>query len=77
LKSNRETKKGQAIIKMMSPLFFEPTDLNHAIRFLSSHPSMRLLRERGGWEIPPAADLAGMIEESVRRRGLTSDDFGN
>lgn len=50
-------------------MILEATDLNHAIRLLSNHPSMRLLRERGSWEIRPAADLTGMIEESERRRG--------
>lgn len=50
-------------------MILEATDLNHAIRLLSNHPSMRLLGERGSWEIRPAADLTGMIEESERRRG--------
>ena len=50
-------------------MILEAIDLNHAIRLLSNHPSMRLLRERGSWEIRPAADLTGMIEESERRRG--------
>lgn len=51
-------------------MILEATDLNHAIRLLSNHPSMRLLRERGSWEIRPAADLTAMIEESERRRGV-------
>jgi hypothetical protein len=51
-------------------MILEATDLNHAIRLLSNHPSVRLLRERGCWEIRPAADLGGMIEESERRRGM-------
>lgn len=51
-------------------MILEATDLNHAIRLLSNHPSMRLLRERGSWEIRPAADLSGMIEASKRRRGV-------
>ncbi len=50
-------------------MILEDTDLNHAIRLLSNHPSMRLLRERGCWEIRPALNLEGMIEESERRRG--------
>lgn len=29
------------------------TDLNHAIRLLSKHPSLRLGRGAGGWEIQP------------------------
>ena len=49
-------------------MILEATDLNHAIRLLSKHPSMRLLRERGCWEIRPALDLTAMIEESERRR---------
>lgn len=44
---------------------------------VDQYPSLRLLRERGSWEIRPAADLAGMIEESERRKGRTSDGFGN
>lgn len=51
-------------------MILEATDLNHAIRLLSNHPSMRLLREKGSWEIRPAADLTTMIEESeLRRKG--------
>lgn len=49
-------------------MILEATDLNHAIRLMSNHPSMRLLRERGCWEIRPAVDLNAMIEESERRR---------
>ena len=49
-------------------MILEATDLNHAIRLLSDHPSMRLLRERGSWEIRPAADLNALIQESERRR---------
>lgn len=49
-------------------MMLEATDLNHAIRLLSQHPSMRLLRERGSWEIRPAANLTAMIDESERRR---------
>lgn len=51
-------------------MILEATDLNHAIRLMSNHPSMRLLRERGSWEIRPAADLTTMIEESERRRNV-------
>jgi hypothetical protein len=51
-------------------MILEATDLNHAIRLLSNHPSVRLLRERGCWEIRPAADLAVMIDESERRRNV-------
>jgi hypothetical protein len=50
-------------------MILEASDLNHAIRLLSKHPSLRLLRDRGSWEIRPAADLTALIEESERRRG--------
>lgn len=50
-------------------MILEAADLNHAIRLLSNHPSMRHLRERGCWEIRPAADLEGLVAESEQRRG--------
>lgn len=49
-------------------MILEATDLNHAIRLLSEHPSLRLGRGGGSWEIRPAADLAEMVEESIERR---------
>ncbi len=49
-------------------MMLEATDLNHAIRLLSNHPSMRILRERGCWEIRPALDLTALIDASERRR---------
>lgn len=49
-------------------MVLEATDLNHAIRLLSKHPSLRLGRGGGSWEIRPAADLTAIIEESERRR---------
>lgn len=49
-------------------LILEANDLNHAIRLLSKHPSLRLGRGGGSWEIRPAADLSDMMEESERRR---------
>lgn len=49
-------------------MILEATDLNHAIRLLSNHPSLRLGRGASSWEIRPAADLTAMIEESERRR---------
>lgn len=49
-------------------MILEATDLNHAIRLLSAHPSLHILRERGSWEIRPAADLTTMVEESEHRR---------
>lgn len=49
-------------------MMLEATDLNHAIRLLSKHPSLRLGRGGNSWEIRPAADLTAMVEESERRR---------
>lgn len=49
-------------------MVLEATDLNHAIRLLSKHPSLRLGRGGGSWEIRPAADLTDMVEESKQRR---------
>ena len=49
-------------------MILEATDLNHAIRLLSKHPSLRLGRGGSSWEIRPAADLTGMVEESEQRR---------
>ena len=50
-------------------MILEATDLNHAIRLLSKHPSLRLGRGGNSWEIRPALDLTGFIEDSKRRRG--------
>ena len=49
-------------------MILEATDLNHAIRLLSKHPSLRLGRGGNSWEIRPALDLTGFIEDSKRRR---------
>lgn len=49
-------------------MILEATDLNHAIRLLSEHPSLRLGRGASSWEIRPAADLTALMEESQRRR---------
>ena len=49
-------------------MILEATDLNHAIRLLSKHPSLRLGRGGNSWEIRPAFDLTGFIEDSRRRR---------
>jgi len=49
-------------------MILEATDLNHAIRLLSKHPSLRLGRGSSSWEIRPAADLTALIEESNRRK---------
>ncbi len=48
-------------------MILEATDLNHAIRLLSKHPSLRLGRGGNSWEIRPAADLTALIEESKKR----------
>jgi hypothetical protein len=49
-------------------MILEATDLNHAIRLLSKHPSLRLGRGGSSWEIRPAADLTALMEESSRRK---------
>ncbi len=49
-------------------MILEATDLNHAIRLLSKHPSLRLGRGGNSWEIRPAFDLTAFIEDSKRRR---------
>jgi len=48
-------------------LVLEANDLNHAIQLMSKHPGVRA----GPFEIRPAADLAGMIRDSERRRSKT------
>lgn len=48
-------------------MMLEATDLNHAIRLLSAHPSLRVGRGASSWEIRPAADLSALVEESERR----------
>lgn len=45
-------------------LLLEARDLNHAIQLMSRHPGVKA----GPFEIRPAADLTGMVEESARRR---------
>jgi hypothetical protein len=45
-------------------LILEARDLNHAIQLMSKHPGVKA----GPFEIRPAADLTGMIEESEKRR---------
>jgi hypothetical protein len=47
-------------------LILEADDMNQAIELMSKHPGVRV----GPFEIRPAADLTGMIEESERRRAL-------
>ena len=48
-------------------MILEATDLNHAINLMSKHPSLRLGKGGGSWEIRPAADLSAMMEESEQR----------
>jgi hypothetical protein len=45
-------------------LILEARDLSHAIELMSKHPGVKA----GPFEIRPAADLSGMIEESATRR---------
>ena len=49
-------------------MVLEATDLNHAIRLLSHHPSLPLGRGAGSWEIRPAADLSALLAASRERR---------
>ncbi|MBT1711846.1 hypothetical protein KK062_26630 [Fulvivirgaceae bacterium PWU5] len=49
-------------------MILEATDLNHAVRLLSKHPSLRLGRGGNSWEIRPAVDLTPFMEESSRRK---------
>lgn len=48
-------------------MILEASDLTHAIRLLSAHPSLRLGRGGSSWEIRPAADMTTLIDESRRR----------
>lgn len=48
-------------------LILEARDFNHAIQLMSKHPA---IRNGTCFEIRPAADLAGMMEESEKRRGI-------
>jgi hypothetical protein len=45
-------------------LILDARDMKHAIELMSKHPGVRM----GPFEIRPAADLTGMIEESEQRR---------
>ncbi len=49
-------------------LILEADNLKHAIQLMSKHPGVKA----GPFEIRPAADLGGMIEESEKRRRRTS-----
>ncbi|HEX5037243.1 MAG TPA: YciI family protein [bacterium] len=46
-------------------LILEARDLPHAVELMSKHPGVKM----GPFEIRPAADLGGMIDDSERRRG--------
>lgn len=48
-------------------MVLEATDLNHAIRLLSKHPSLQFGRGGSSWEIRPAADLTVLVEASKDR----------
>lgn len=45
-------------------LILEARDLNHAIQLMSQHPGVTA----GPFEIRPAADLTGLVQESRERR---------
>jgi hypothetical protein len=49
-------------------LILEADDLNHAIQLMSKHPGVKA----GPFEIRPAEDLTGMVQESQRRRAASS-----
>ena len=50
-------------------LILEARDLDHAIELMSKHPGVKA----GPFEIRPAADLTGMIQESEQRRARAQD----
>jgi hypothetical protein len=45
-------------------MILEARDLNHAIQLMSRHPSVHM---GGSFEVRPAADLTGMVNESHAR----------
>lgn len=45
-------------------LILEARDLEHAVELMSKHPGVKA----GPFEIRPAADLTGMVQESEQRR---------
>lgn len=49
-------------------MILEAKDLNHAVRLLSKHPSLRLGRGASSWEIRPAIDLDALMEGSKERK---------
>jgi hypothetical protein len=46
-------------------LILEALDIKHAVELMSKHPGVKM----GPFEIRPAADLSGMVDESEKRRG--------
>ena len=46
-------------------LILEARDLQHAVELMSKHPGVKA----GPFEIRPAADLSGMVQDSETRRG--------
>lgn len=51
-------------------LILEARDMNHAIQLMSRHPGVKA----GPFEIRPAADLAGFVAESERRRSMAKTE---
>lgn len=49
-------------------LILEARDLEHAVELMSKHPGVKA----GPFEIRPAADLTGMVQESEQRRAQES-----
>jgi hypothetical protein len=54
-------------------LILEARDLQHAVELMSKHPGVKA----GPFEIRPAADLSGMVQESETRRGNSRDGGGD
>src|SRR6185295_11827375 len=48
-------------------LIIEARDITDAIQLISKHPGVKM----GSWEIRPAGDMTGIIQESERRRSVT------
>lgn len=51
-------------------MILEARDLSEAIALMSKHPSIKM---GGTFEIRPSADLAGLVEESKRRRAVAAE----
>jgi len=48
-------------------LILEAQDIHHAVELMSKHPGVKA----GPFEIRPAADMSGMVDESETRRAQT------